>query len=261
MSIRNHISLSVPDVSAATKWFTQVIGPSVISEGVFSLEPNVALELIECDPSDQEPPSILDLGTLHLCFRVADITRVAERINSLPETTVLGDIALTPDGPIQGNKWVYFRSPWGTLFELQEWPDPPRYFSNTEARLYHGHPTQRPGALPGIRGLDHAGYSVANLESTITALKTFSRAAVALTTEISVDAPFTRRQFGIEVTCRSRMAMVAVSGLNIELFEHGVTDKNPPRRMTEIGGHRLVLNNVAWSPDLSANSENGGFLH
>ena len=57
------------------------------------------------------------------------------------------------------------------------------------------------------------------------------------------------------------MAMVAVSGLNIELFEHGVTDKNPPRRMTEIGGHRLVLNNVARSPDLSANSENGGFLH
>ena len=123
MNIRNHISLAVPDMSAATKWFAQVIGPSIISGGMFSLEPNVVLELIECDPSDQEPPSILDLGTLHLCFRVTDIARVAERIDSLPETTVLGDIVFTPDGPIQGNKWVYFRSPWGTLFELQEWPD------------------------------------------------------------------------------------------------------------------------------------------
>ncbi len=56
MNIRNHISPAAPDTSAATKKFVQVIGPSSISGGVFSLEPNVAQELIECNPSDQKHP-------------------------------------------------------------------------------------------------------------------------------------------------------------------------------------------------------------
>lgn len=33
-----------------------MIGPSSMSGGVFSLEPNVAQELIECNPSDQKHP-------------------------------------------------------------------------------------------------------------------------------------------------------------------------------------------------------------
>ena len=56
MNIRNHISPAAPDTSAAIKRFVQVIGPSSISGGVFSLEPNVAQELIECNPSDQKHP-------------------------------------------------------------------------------------------------------------------------------------------------------------------------------------------------------------
>ena len=55
---------------------------------------------------------------------------------------------------------IYFKAPWGTLFELQEWPNSPAYMSNSSVRLYHEHPVQRPGVLYGIQGLDHAGYSV-----------------------------------------------------------------------------------------------------
>lgn len=74
---------------------------------------------------------------------------------------------------------------------------------------------------------------------------------VVLRTEISVDADFTYRQFGVDVASTSRMAMVAIDGLNLELFEHGVSDKNPPRAITELGGHELTLGESKWASDLS----------
>lgn len=252
MNTPNRISLGVPSIMLASDWFTQVIGPPVSEENIFSFAPSAVLELVECKESGRELPTVFDLGTLHLCFRVNDIERVAASLDSLADTQVMGDVVDTSDGPIKGNRWIYFKAPWGALFELQEWPDPPAYISDSKVTLYHDHPGQRPGALCGIQGLDHAGYSVSSLESAIMNLTEQAVGAVALRTEISVDADFTHRQLGVNRASTSRMAMLAVGGLNIELFEHGVSGKKQPRSVTELGGNELTVGGSKWISDLSA---------
>lgn len=251
MSQPQQITLAVPDVDAAARWLASIVGGPTGNDPVFALDAGVEVRLTACRAGRRAPPSITDLGTPHLCFRVDVISEVVDRVNELPETEALGDIVETPDGPIQGNKWIYFRSPWGSLFELQEWPEPPAYTRETNVRLYHEHPRQRSGALPGVRGLDHAGYSVANLDSTIVNLTEKAGAQYVLGAALTVDEVFTRRQFGINVACTSTMAMVVASGLNIELFEHGVREQESPRRIDEIGGHSLVLSGNSWAPDIS----------
>lgn len=251
MNTLNYISLAVPDIKVAADWFTQVVGPPASGKALFEFDPSVTVKLVECKSSELGLPSIFDLGTLHLCFRVRNIEKVANTLISLDDTRLMGDIVDTGEGPIEGNRWIYFKAPWGTLFELQEWPNLPAYMSNSSVRLYHEHPVQRPGALYGIQGLDHAGYSVSDLESAIMNLNDLAGGVVVLRTEISVDADFTYRQFGVDVASTSRMAMVAIDGLNLELFEHGVSDKNPPRAITELGGHELTLGESKWASDLS----------
>lgn len=251
MSQPQQITLAVPDVDAASRWLASIVGGPTGTGPVFTFDPGVEVRLTACRSARRTPPSITDLGTLHLCFRVDGINEVVDRINELPGTEALGDIIETPDGPIQGNKWIYFRSPWGILFELQEWPDPPAYTRENDARLYHEHPRQRSGALPGVRGLDHAGYSVANLDSTIANLTEKAGARYVLGTALTVDEAFTRRQFGIDVACTSTMAMVVAGGLNIELFEHGVGERGAPRGIDEVGGHSLVLSGSPWASDFA----------
>lgn len=251
MSQPQQITLAVPDVDAASRWLASIVGGPTGAGPVFTFDPGVEVRLTTCREARRTPPSITDLGTLHLCFRVDGINEVVDRINGLPGTEALGDIIETPDGPIQGNKWIYVRSPWGSLFELQEWPDPPAYTRENNARLYHEHPRQRAGALPGIRGLDHAGYSVANLDSSIANLTEKAGAQYVLGTSLTVDEAFTHRQFGIGVACTSTMAMVVASGLNIELFEHGVGKQESPRGIDEIGGHALVLSGTPWASDIA----------
>ncbi|WP_104196407.1 hypothetical protein [Cryobacterium sp. M15] len=252
--MRNHqITLAVPNANDATRWLTRILGHAGVDSNSVLFEPGVELTLVSSASTDSAPPSIVDLGTNHLCFRVNNIERVADQIGELPHTEVLGDVIEVPEGPIQGNKWVYFRSPWGTLFELQEWPKTPQYFRETDARLFHDHPAQRPEALHGIRGLDHTGYSVDNLESAISNLTNQAGGRIVLRTEMTVDETFTRRQFGIDIRCTSKMAMIAVDGLNIELFEHRGPEQQPPRRGTEFGGHKLLLSSsLTCAPDLSS---------
>lgn len=251
MTQPQQITLAVPDVETAAAWLSSIIGKPPGSDLLFTFDPGVELKLKACSPEPRKPPSITDLGTLHICFRVDGIHEVVDRINELPRTKALGDIIEIPNGPIQGNKWIYFQSPWGSLFELQEWPDPPAYTSGSNKRLYHEHPRQKPGALPGIRGLDHVGYSVADLDSTIANLTKKAGAQYVLGTELTVDEIFTRRQFGIDVACTSTMAMVVANGLNIELFKHGVFKQELPRSIDELGGHSLALSGIQWASDIS----------
>lgn len=253
MNHEQQITLAVPDVDAAVRWLASVVGEPTgsIHHPVFKFDPGIEVRFTACRDPKRMPPLITDLGTLHLCFRVDRISDVVGRINELPNTESLGEIIEVPDGPIKGNKWIYFRTPWGALFELQEWPDPPAYVPSRNTRLYHDHPQQKPGAIPGVRGLDHIGYSVASLDSTVANLVDKADAQYVLGTELTVDEAFTYRQFGIKVACRSKMAMVVTKGLNIELFEHGVHNQEPPRGINEIGGHSLVLSGSLWTSDIS----------
>ena len=40
-------------------------------------------------------------------------------------------------GPSEGQRWVYFRAPWGMQFELVSFPDGKAYETDAPTRLWH----------------------------------------------------------------------------------------------------------------------------
>ncbi|MFE0187397.1 VOC family protein [Streptomyces sp. NPDC059008] len=248
----HRITVAVPDVAEATAFLAELAGPSTVDRdggaGVVSFSHGIEVRLVPTAPAGtaDTPPRLVDIGTNHLCLRVGDIEAAVAHLEELPGVDVLGDIVTVPEGPIRGNRWIYFRSPWGTLFELQEWPDTPGYVDTTAERLHHGQRPADDAPLPTLLGLDHTGYSVQSLDATVDHLVTHHRARVVLRTEIAVDRAFMRRQFDLDVEGTSAMAMVVVDdALNLELFEHGVPDQEPPRPLDRLGGNLLELHATA----------------
>jgi len=240
----HRITVAVPDVAEAIAFLAELVGPSTVDRdggsGIVAFSSGTEVRLVPT-ASPGTPPRLVDIGTNHLCLRVGDIEAAVAHLEGLPGVDVLGDVITVPEGPIRGNRWIYFRSPWGTLFELQQWPDIPGYADTTAERLHHD---QRPAAdapLPTLLGLDHTGYSVRSLDATVDHLVTHHRARVVLRTEIAADRAFMRRQFDLDVEGTSKMAMVVVDALNLELFEHGVPDQEPPRPLDRLGGNLLEL--------------------
>jgi len=244
----HRITVAVPDVAEATAFLAELVGPSAVDRdggaGVVSFSAGVEVRLVPAvpDAGSDAPPRLVDIGTNHLCFRVADIEAAVAHLEKLPGVDVLGDIITIPEGPIRGNRWIYFRAPWGTLFELQQWPDVPGYADSTEERLHHDQRPADDAPLPTLLGLDHTGYSVQNLDATVDHLVTHHGAKVVLRTEIAADRAFMLRQFGLDVEGTSAMAMVVVDdALNLELFEHGIPGQEAPRPLDRLGGNLLEL--------------------
>lgn len=250
----HRIGIRVPDRALAADHLAAVVGAGAVrpdirsraaSAGTATLvhaDPVTGIELLDADGTGETAaPRVVDIGTHHLCWRVTDIEAAAAYVADLPGTTVLGDIIEIPEGPIAGNRWVYYRTAWGTLFELQQWPDTPPYTRLTDVRLDHTRHRIDGAALPGYAGVDHTGYSVRDLDSALRYLVDRHGARIALQTDVSAGRDFMRSQFGIDVEGSSRMAMLAVAGLNIELFEHHVGPTRPPRHRTQFGGHHLAL--------------------
>ncbi|MGW2722720.1 hypothetical protein [Streptomyces sp. NPDC001492] len=243
----HRITVAVPGVEEATAFLAGLAGPSAVDRdggaGVVSFSPGIEVRFVPtASRTPDTPPRLVDIGTNHLCLRVGDIEAAVAHLQGLPGVDVLGDIVTIPEGPIRGNRWIYFRSPWGTLFELQQWPDTPGYVDITAERLHHGQRPADDAPLPTLLGLDHSGYSVQSLDAAIDHLVTHHRGRVVLRTEIAADRAFMRRQFDLDVEGISAMAMVVVDdALNLELFEHGVPDQAPPRPLDRLGGNLLEV--------------------
>ncbi|MFJ6380911.1 hypothetical protein ACIQI7_13065 [Kitasatospora sp. NPDC092039] len=244
----HRITVAVPDVAQATTFLADLTGPSTAHRhggaGTVSFSAGVQVRLVPTAPlgAPEAPPRLVDIGTNHLCLRVGDIEAAATHLEKVPGVDVLGDIVTIPEGPIRGNRWIYFRSPWGTLFELQQWPEVPGYAGTTAERLHHGQRPADDAALPTLLGLDHTGYSVRSLDAAVDHLVAHHRARVVLRTEIAAERAFMRRQFDLDVEGTSAMAMLVVDdAVNLELFEHGVPGQQPPRPLDRLGGNLLEL--------------------
>ncbi|APA99975.1 VOC family protein [Nocardia seriolae] len=238
---RHRIGITAPDVDTAVRFLSALVGPGSVDPATATIRFEPGIEVALHGSNDEPPPRVVDIGTNHLCLRVDDIDAAAAHLDRLPGVEVLGDIITVPDGPIRGNRWIYFRSPWGTLFELQQWPEVPGYFGDTAERLFHGQRPPADGVLPGLLGLDHSGYSVADLDGAIDYLVRAHDGREVLRTEIEAGREFMLAQFGLDVAGTSRMAMVAVGALNLELFQHDVGVQQPPRPLTRHGGNYLAL--------------------
>lgn len=160
----DHIAYTVPDLDQAVTFFTDVLGAELIyREGpvhdphgemmnrqlgvhpraraliaMLRLGPVTNLELFEYEAPDQIRglPANSDWGGHHLAIHVTDIDAAAHYLSEQPGIQLLGSTQTIPDGPIAGNRWIYFRTPWGMQMELVQTSPGRPYESTTRARRY-----------------------------------------------------------------------------------------------------------------------------
>lgn len=155
----DHIGLTVPDLAEARRFFEDVIGceymytlgpyehsDSWMSEhlGVddrtvmrrlhfFRLAGQAIFEIFEYDePTQQtEVPLNSDVGGHHIAFYVDDLDRAVAHLHA-HGLDVMGEPTVSK-GASEGQRWVYFRAPWGLQCELVSYPHGKAFDKNPQA--------------------------------------------------------------------------------------------------------------------------------
>ncbi len=144
----DHIGFTVPDLDEASAFLTDVLGCEYLySMGPFASDTDWMTENLNVHPRavihenrffrcgeqavfevfsysspDQRDaiPRNSDIGGHHVALYVDDIDAAVDYLRE-QGVEVLGEI--TPSkGPGEGNRWIYFLSPWGMQFELVSYP-------------------------------------------------------------------------------------------------------------------------------------------
>lgn len=161
----HHVAYTVPDLEQAVRFFVDVIGAELVYRlgpvedpdgdwmtrklgvaakasthiAMLRLGPVTNLELFEYTAPDQrrELPRNSDWGGHHLAIHVDDVDVAVAYLRRQPGVTVFGAPETIEDGPIAGDRWVYFTTPWGMQLELINMPSSGMPFErDTQARLY-----------------------------------------------------------------------------------------------------------------------------
>jgi glyoxylase I family protein len=166
----DHIGITVPDLDEAERFFLEVIGAVPVYTlgekrsddtdwmqtqlGVnprttireirfFRLGNGSNIELFKYDSADgQSPqPRNSDIGGYHLALYVDDLDAAVAHLRA-HGVEIMGE-PVASAGNSEGQRWVYFRSPWGLQFELVSFPQGKAYEANTPLRLWHpAHPAE-----------------------------------------------------------------------------------------------------------------------
>lgn len=158
----DHIGFTVPNLDEAHDFFVNVIG----CEYVYSLGPYVAdddwmqtnlnvhprttirelrfyrcgfgtnFEIFEYVPADGQAPQPRnsDIGGHHLAFYVDDFDAALAYLRS-HGVRILGEPTNSKNAS-EGQRWVYFLSPWGMQFELVSFPNGKAYEQTSSVRLW-----------------------------------------------------------------------------------------------------------------------------
>lgn len=160
----DHIGITVPDISAAAAFFTDVLGcRSAMSFGPFSddkgtfmkdaleVDPKAVIdkitqvrcgngsniELFQYEAPDQKTVEMKnsDVGGHHIAFYVDDIAAAAKYLKEKGVKTFMGPIPIS-EGPAAGQSILYFLAPWGTQMELITYPEGMAYEKTSEVKLW-----------------------------------------------------------------------------------------------------------------------------
>lgn len=158
----DHIGFTVPDLEEAHRFFVDVIG----CEYVYTLGPferhddwmaehmNVHprsvmrelrfyrceygpnFEIFQWEPADgqRDQPRNSDLGGHHLAFYVDDLDTAVAYLRE-QGVRVLGEPTASRNAS-EGQRWVYFLSPWGMQLELVSFPNGKAYEASSSVRLW-----------------------------------------------------------------------------------------------------------------------------
>ncbi|WP_327682552.1 VOC family protein [Kitasatospora sp. NBC_00458] len=182
----HHVAYTVPDLDQAVAFFTDVLGARLLYRvgpvaappgdrdwmtrqlgvhrdavahiAMLRLGPVGNLELFEYTAPGQrrEQPANSDWGGHHLAIAVDDVDRAVAHLRAQPGVEVLGEPQTIADGgPIDGDRWVYFRTPWGLQLEVLAMPAGMPYERATRHRLFApegpwepGEPAAEPAVAP-----------------------------------------------------------------------------------------------------------------
>lgn len=155
----DHIGLTVPDLDQAREFFVDVLGCEYMytlgpyqddgtwmSEHLnvddrtvmrklhfFRLGGQAIFEIFEYEAPDQdiEPPRNSDVGGHHIALYVEDLDAAVADLHRRG-LRVLGEPTVSK-GPSEGQRWVYFLSPWGLQCELVSYPNGKAFDHHPEA--------------------------------------------------------------------------------------------------------------------------------
>lgn len=159
----DHIGFTVPDLDEAEAFLVGVLGAqhvytlgakradddwmqvqigvdprTVIREiRFYRLGNGSNLEVFQYDAADEQAPQPRnsDIGGHHLALYVDDMQAAIEHLRT-HGVEIMGN-PVASAGPALGQRWLYFRSPWGMQFELVSFPGGKAYEAQAEVRLWH----------------------------------------------------------------------------------------------------------------------------
>lgn len=163
MAGTDHVGFTVPDLEAATRFFVDVIGCTVLFEvGPFradddwmtrhlNVHPRAvirklrmlkcrngpALEIFEYESPDQNSrlPRNSDHGGHHLAFYVTDMDEAVAYLER-QGVALCGGPSTIDSGPSAGLTWLYFLAPWGMQLELVSYPSGMAYEGTATERMW-----------------------------------------------------------------------------------------------------------------------------
>jgi catechol 2,3-dioxygenase-like lactoylglutathione lyase family enzyme len=219
------------------------------------LGPVTNVELFEYTAPDHNPvpPHGHDIGSHHLGLFVDDVDAAVRHLRQRPDVQVLGAVRTEPlDSPRVGVRWIRLVAPWGMQLELRSVPDPSPYHRQTADRRFGPCPawTNRDdgstgtAALPGLRNVDHLGYTVADLDAAVGFFVAVLGAELLYRTEpVATGAGGLGVALGVPATGTVEHAALRLGPTdNIELYRYQIPGaaQRPPRN-SDVGGRHLAL--------------------
>ena len=159
----DHVGFTVPNLKEAVKFFVEVmgcedlygIGPVESDDNWMQEQLNVhprasfynrllrcghgsnfeIFQYISPDQSSKLPVNS-DVGGFHLAFYVDDFDCALDFLKD-QGLIILGEPVIRTSGPVAGQTWIYFLSPWGMQLELVSFPNGKGYELHTERRQWH----------------------------------------------------------------------------------------------------------------------------
>jgi glyoxylase I family protein len=150
-----HNGFTVPDLAQAHRWLVDVLGceylyslgpfrhddsdwmathlavhprAEMVENRWFRLGEQAVFEVFHYESPDQDlegMPRNSDVGGHHVALYVDDLDAAVDHLRAAGVDVLDGPTASR--GPGEGNRWIYFRSPWGMQFELVSAPGGKRW--------------------------------------------------------------------------------------------------------------------------------------
>lgn len=165
----DHVGVTVPDLDEAERFLVDVLGAvpvytlgakqsdddwmtvqlgvhprSVIREiRFYRLGTGTNLEVFQYDAADGQapPPRNSDIGGHHVALYVDELDAAVAHLRA-HGVEVMGE-PVASAGASAGQRWIYFRSPWGMQFELVSFPGGKAYEVGAPVKLWHpAHPAE-----------------------------------------------------------------------------------------------------------------------